>query len=184
MLDQEPTTPDSGGPKENEELSAAELEVMKSYLSKHPEENLRRSCVLTPAEHSLLGSTWPGKVFHPNLPIAALATGVSLEEVNRAREKQNGSKLFIRYMDRDTPDGDLYEVYFDLLPLSEDQLGKAEPEQTYTLVSATKEGLGKKPDQPVEIDDKVISRVKALISENPAAKKEYFIKHYLKGKEI
>ncbi|MCD6422392.1 hypothetical protein J7L13_03550 [bacterium] len=128
---------------EREKAKMTEL-VRKAKQIKFNESKPQTSFVyfLTPAEHYLLGSTWPGIAFHPNLPLACLA-GKTLEEVNSARQKISQAyregKLRLSFQGGFIVAGfhpeEWYELKVQPLPLSEDQLKAREFSLTFKILS-------------------------------------------------
>jgi len=121
-------------------LSEQELASMRKE-AEETEDPLQEPLIYTGAEHSLLrGSTVPGQAFHPNMPRAALASGVSLEQVNEVRRKisgtgestsgQNPVESFLLLGGKDN-----YLAKVRLRELTSEDLQDPNPRQTFEVLS-------------------------------------------------
>ena len=129
------------GPEQSQEINESELKAyeLKQMQEKAPKGDFDvskdspvvfRAC-LTPTEHKLIGSTLPGIVFHPNLPLAAVK-GVSAGEINQARERSNEHEDW-RFFAK-AENGEFYQVVIKLSPIKAEQLEKEEPAYTFEVV--------------------------------------------------
>lgn len=131
----------------------AEIQLMHEHCKDKKLDTIYSTWEMTPSEHFFMGSTWPGKAFHPNYPLSLLL-GRTLDESNNIRQNLQ-TELACEH------NGQCIFAEIQLLPIKNSQLENEEVTITFQFTGKNKDLSGNQLDNIS--DDQILKNLKAKL---------------------